>query len=773
MLGPWRWLLVFACWTFAPGLAWADQPSADAPPECEAPLDDQFASEVWARVVSQSCIHCHKAGADAEDSRLVLIDAVRLAGDQRHQALLHNQRSLATMAAIDEDGQSRLLRKVLGELDHGGGDVLAAETAGYHILARFVERMRAVPGSQRPRAPLDEPAPGDFFDEVVFLEPPALLRRATLALAGRLPTEEERARVASQDLDGVAEVLETVMQEEAFYLRLREGFDDIFLTRGYDGVPENALSYSHFSTTRHWYQKFDLSHIEDETKRRQAGYKLANDYRAAMLGEPMALVEHIVRNDRPITEIVTADYIMVTPYTARGYGLYEQLESQFQDPNDPFEYVPVRLPALKARNARDNQESPTGFYPHAGLLSTFQYLMRYPTTETNRNRLRARMYYEHFLGVDVMELAARVSDAAAVTEQFEIPTMQASECAVCHRTVDPVAGLFQDYYDLNGVYGRRREGWYQDMFQAGFEGEELPADERWRALAWLGERTARDPRFATTMVEHVHYILTGRKPLLPPRDLDDPLEAAHRRAYNEQRREIEAIAADMVAADFNLKAAFQGWVRSPFYRADGLATATDDPHRQAELADLGVVRMLSPEQLERKIAAVFGERWGKLQEQMAILYGGIDYKEVTERAVDPSGAMGAIQRTMANDVACRHTLADFALPADQRRLFPGIEPDVRPGQSPEGDQAVRETLVHLHRLVLGREDAVDSTEIDRSFALFAGIVTDAASQPEYEKREIYHCRRNVPDAPDDPHYTIRAWRGVLTYLLRRIEFLYE
>lgn len=27
--------------------------------------------------------------------------------------------------------------------------------------------------------------------------------------------------------------------------------------------------------------------------------------------------------------------------------------------------------------------------------------------------------------------------------------------------------------------------------------------------------------------------------------------------------------------------------------------------------------------------------------------------------------------------------------------------------------------------------------------------------------------------PDDPHYTIRAWRSVVTYLLRRSEFLYE
>ena len=236
------------------------------------------------------------------------------------------------------------------------------------------------------------------------------------------------------------------MKEDAFYDRLREGFNDIFLTLGVDGnADQTVLSYEHFSKTRHWYQKHDLSHIKDEKERQQAGYKLADDYRKALLGEPMKLVEHIVRNDRPFTEIVTADYIMVTPYTARGYGIFDEVKAQFKNPDDPFEYIPVKLKALMGRSKASNQDSATGFYPHAGLLSTFQYLRRYPTTETNRNRLRARMYYQHFLGVDVLELAARVSDAAAVTAKYEIPTMQASECVVCHKTLDPVAGLFQDY----------------------------------------------------------------------------------------------------------------------------------------------------------------------------------------------------------------------------------------------------------------------------------------------------------------------------------------
>ena len=55
----------------------------------------------------------------------------------------------------------------------------------------------------------------------------------------------------------------------------------------------------------------------------------------------MKLIEHIVRNDRPFSEIITADYIMVTPFSARGYGVFEELKDTFKNPEDPLEYVPI------------------------------------------------------------------------------------------------------------------------------------------------------------------------------------------------------------------------------------------------------------------------------------------------------------------------------------------------------------------------------------------------------------------------------------------------
>lgn len=733
-------------------------------------VDNHFRDEVWAKVAAQNCLKCHKAGGDAEDTKLVLQDPSRDPHPERLVSLQHNRAAFARIAVRQTEGKSRLLLKAIGKLSHEGEDVVKPDSTEYRILEEFVRRLSA-PTDAKPALASDNAQP--FFEGISMLDDRRLLRRATLSLAGRLPRPDEMAVIEKQGLPALDGLLDGVMKEDAFYERIAEAFNDIFLVRGYGDGAESALSYDHFSETRHWTQKHDLSSVAEGKAREKARYKLADDYREALLREPLELIKHIVREDRPFTEIVTADYIMESPYTARGYGNFDELRERFRNVDDPFEYIPVRLSALKHREKGKDQVSETGFYPHAGMLTIFQYLRRYPTTETNRNRLRGRIYFEHFLGIDVLELAARVTDAAAVTAKFQNPTMEAAECVVCHKTLDPVAGLFQDYYSLEGVFGPRKDGWFKDMFGPGFEGEELLPEQRWRALQWLGERTARDPRFATTMVEHVYYVLTGRKVLRLPKAIDDPLFAARQRAYQAQRREIDAITARFVKANFNLKEAFKAWAASSFYRADGVATAVADPKRKAELDDLGVARMLGPEQLERKIAAVFGKPWGKLKEQVALLYGGIDSQEVTERAADPSGAMGALQRTMANDVACKNVAADFAAAPDQRRLFPKIEPDVIPAEKPEADQRIRDAIVHLHQLILGRFDAADSADVQRTFDLFAGILTDAHERKGLEPLENYSCRASGEQRFKDPTYTVRAWRGVVTYLLRQREFLYE
>ena len=158
---------------------------------------------------------------------------------------------------------------------------------------------------------------------------------------------------------------------------------------------------------------------------------------------------------------------------------------------------------------------------------------------------------------------------------------------------------------------------------------------------------------------------------------------------------------------------------------------------------------------------------------MKILYGGINSQTVTERLTEPSGAMGAIQRIMANDVSCKHVTPDFALESSKRLLFPQIEKDVVPGSSPANDLKIRKAIVHLHSHLLDRQEAINHPEVERTFKLFSAVVTEAKKRKGIDKRESYFCGRIDGKRVEDPHYTLRGWRAVVTYLLRQPDFLYE
>ena len=179
---------------------------------------------------------------------------------------------------------------------------------------------------------------------------------------------------------------------------------------------------------------------------------------------PLELIAHVVENDLPYTEILTADYIMANPWTAAAYGK----PVQFDDPGDVHEFRPSEItdyyrkgpgyegefdPVVDARRVFNPGPLYTD-YPHAGILNTHAFLKRYPSTATNRNRARSRWTYYHFLGLDVEKSASRTTDPVALADTNN-PTMHNPACTVCHSVLDPVAGAFQNYGD---------EGWYKDQW---------------------------------------------------------------------------------------------------------------------------------------------------------------------------------------------------------------------------------------------------------------------------------------------------------------------
>ena len=101
------------------------------------------------------------------------------------------------------------------------------------------------------------------------------------------------------------------------------------------------------------------------------------------------------------------------------------------------------------------------------------------------------------------------------------------------------------------------------------------------------------------------------------------------------------------------------------------------------------------------------------------------------------------------------------------------KPEDRPGSSPANDLKIRKAIVHLQGHLLDRRDPIDHPEVERTFKLFSAVVAEAAKRKGIDKRETYHCGRIDGKLVADPHYTLRAWRAVVTYLLRQPEFLYE
>src|SRR5947209_8217798 len=213
-----RIAFVFALAFFAAGSIAAEEKYVG--PACAAPVDDFFANEVWLKVGAASCLECHKAGGDAEDSKFILIDPqLSHENRQRDQAMRRNRDQFVRMALEKEKDQSRLLLKVIGKLRHGGKIVLKPDSAGYKVLAEFVRRLYSPTNT----AAEDNNAP-PFFDSVIMLDNRQLLRRVTLSLAGRLPRDDELQVVGHDGLNAFPKLLDAIMTEDAFYTRLREGF---------------------------------------------------------------------------------------------------------------------------------------------------------------------------------------------------------------------------------------------------------------------------------------------------------------------------------------------------------------------------------------------------------------------------------------------------------------------------------------------------------------------------------------------------------------------
>ena len=449
---------------------------------------ESFFAERVSPVVQSKCVNCHVEGGASGNTRLVFVRS----DNADHLAL--NQRVFADFLADAEGGAELILNKIQG-VAHGGGVQAAAGTEDYASIERYLELLGGESGGPPPPAPL---TPATLFDGVATAPAWRTLWRAAIVFAGRLPTAAEYER-AERGPAGLRGAVRGLMAGDGFHDFLIRAANDRLLTDKFlhDAIGEDP-SFPNLANAAHaLLVAGDNPTYSRWQQRIQFGFARA----------PLELIAHVVENDLPYTEVLTADYVMANPPADEAYGG----GTAFDDANDILEFKPSRIVDYYRQDESVVSEFTQAFgnhvtdpghlrtdWPHAGILNTLVFLKRYPTTPTNRNRARSRWTYYHFLGLDVEKSASRTTDPAALADT-DNPTMRNPACTVCHGVLDPVAGAFQNY----GADGFYRDQWggmdslddfYKEEGPGGWEQVEIdaPREGDKQTFSLAGRLTAGD-----------------------------------------------------------------------------------------------------------------------------------------------------------------------------------------------------------------------------------------------------------------------------------------
>jgi len=648
-----------------------------------------------------------------------------------------------TIASFVSGGQSLILEKATGGAQHSGGDRFPnrPNDPDYNLFADFVNRAAVC----QP----DPPANTATIDLGTGYEQ---LHKVVATLGSRTPTNAEISTINAANNDqqainaALGPIMDGLMNEDGFYVRVQELYNDLLLTdrdANNRGAVDNNFDLDAFANRDYYEDNFSGNERNDLREAANYGFARA----------PVELVKYVIQNNRPFTEIVTADYTMINPYSAVIYN------NNAGDSNFPF-----NSDENQANHDRDDfrpvdniRQQDNTLVPAAGVIGTHSFLGRYPSTNTNVNRARARYVTDYFLGLDIETLAARDGlDLDSVIGS--VPTFQDPQCTVCHVVMDPIAGLFTNRdnageYDTSNAFQHNRTlGGVPRMVPAGYtlnQADELPSAEEDTALQWLGGRLAQDDRFAERTVRTVFKGLTG---------ID--ATTASTTAF------VNVIKNQFVAANFNFKLLVKDIILSDYFLARNLAPG-ENP---SSYADIGAGRLITPEEINRKITAITGINYewrgpnsnSGLLGRHRLLYGGIDSDEVTTRTTEPTSLIDSIQERISNQVACERVAAD--LYSNSSTLFPFVdETDIPDGGASEN--AIRQNIQFMHRHILGEDLALTDAEIVNTYQLFVDVRARGETAIQSQ------CRGGGPST--DSNGTVIPWMAVVTYLLADYRFLYE
>lgn len=689
------------------------QPDTDDTPAEQPDPAEYYQDNVSANIVQSRCVACHVSGGAADGQARLIFER-----NTETDYLATNQQRIADFLSLDDVDSQYFLAKASGGLGHVGGTQLPAGSEEYTAFETYLGLLEQTPVEDND----DDDSGGEagFWQNVSLLSADLTYRRALLLLTGRVPELREMQNLESATESELRDAVLQQLRGEGFHDFLVTAANDRLLTDKFFSRGMEVLQDSYFPEIA---SRGYAAGLEQSQEATDAYWRWRRGVEIGITRAPAELIAYVVENDRTFTEIVTADYMMLNPFTntaLRG-------TATISDEAGAWQFAPGQMTGAMIHDETFEadwtqfglniySEGSNIDWPHAGVLNDLAWLNRYPSTATNRNRARSRWTYYHFLDFDIEKSAQRTQDPDALADTNN-PTMNNANCTVCHQTLDPVAGAYQDYGDWGNYkdqWGGQdslpwtykwpedddslyQEGdtWYRDMLEPGLGANLAP--EGVDSMQWLGQQIANDDRFAIAMVKFFWESIFGSEPMAAPQSLSETDYTAKNAAFIEQSRFIVELA-EQLREHGNLRQTLADLVVSPWFRA---TQQSADADAALQYVISGSERLLTPEELERKTHSLTAYLWNPRRDgwnhdllrtewtaNYNIMYGGIDSFGVTKRARDMTSVMAKVATAHATEASCPTVLQDINLEQGQRRLFNGIERNTVPGILMEVDAEV-------------------------------------------------------------------------------------
>ncbi len=494
---------------------------------------------------------------------------------------------------------------------------------------RGTSSISVLSGGKHPELTLGSVTEGDSIDAQTNPGQSRLTRaeRAwalSLLLAGRLPTQSELEQ-AKQSEEALALAVDTWLESPVLDERIEDIFADVLFVTAAERLDQEPIARTIRGPAfpnAEWYTNESVAAIDASGKRNNK--ECTSD---GFLRAPLKRISALLHVDTPLTSLFTSREIWVNECSARSLGIEKTIT--FRNPGDVLSFE--RVDYREALRQSGNSHSPE----LAGLLTDYAFLKRYPYTPGGLNRNRANFLLKNFLGVDVALLPIpRTGDAPFP----DIPTLQDARCTPCHKILDPVAHLFQNYSNTSNNFQPSdtiASLWPRGLLEKTYNPDSLPPME------WLGAQIASSDRTLGSMVAILWQGLSGQP---TPGAIQD----------NSKETSDELLAA-WKKEGLRLKSLVRLIVLHPaFFLRDVVG-----PNAESETAS--PQQLLSAGEFRDRIAAALeldSTQKTAVEHFLTennILFGGMDHLEVTTKLAKPVATWALSVQNFSTELACGHS----------------------------------------------------------------------------------------------------------------------